>query len=169
MEKIRFIAIIDPYVGNGKRYGVVACEMINALDKELVEYSNAFYRAQGIKELEGCGDVEATNARLALYIEKNKHSHTRLTLMTVNGEPVAIVMNTRYPKSKYASFWNFYVKPEHRSKGYGNKLIQYVMEQHRAAGYVEMGLTVHSTNPRAEALYRRYGFEVNTKEMFVAL
>lgn len=68
MEKIRFIAIIDPYVGNGKRYGVVACEMINVLDKELVEYSNAFYRAQGIKELEGCGDVEATNARLALYL-----------------------------------------------------------------------------------------------------
>ena len=169
-KKIRFVAILDPEKGNGLRYGAVASRMLFDLNNELLGYQNQFNAAQGIALIDVSTEPEeGSTVHLRASWDKSRYALYRLTLMLVDGEPVGVLMNTRHPKSKYVSFWNFYVKPEFRGKGYGTQLMEYTMEQHRALGFKEMGLTVHTYNPRAEAFYRRYGFAANTKEMFVAL
>lgn len=173
MEKIRFVAIIHPEKGNAKRYGPAVGLMLGKLSEELVALYNEVNAKLGTPMMRGFDsppeEWKAPEAYLPMAWPMDEGEKTRLTLMLVDNEPVGLVMNTRHPKSKYVSFWNFYVKPEWRGKGYGSKLIEYNMAQHRKLGYNEMGLTVHTNNPRAEALYKKFGFGSKTMEMFAAL
>jgi ribosomal protein S18 acetylase RimI-like enzyme len=52
------------------------------------------------------------------------------------------------------------VAPELRGRGIGGALIDQLMGAARAAGRHRVTLDVATTNPRAEALYRRAGFQV---------
>lgn len=52
------------------------------------------------------------------------------------------------------------VSPELRGRGVGQALISHLLEAARAAGRRHIILDVATSNPRAEALYRREGFEV---------
>lgn len=173
MEKIRFVAIIHPEKGNAKRYGPIVGLMLGKLSDELIGLYNETNARLGTPVMKGFDpppeEWKSPESYIPMVWPEEDGKQTRLTLMLVNGEPVGLVMNTRYPRTKYASFWNFYVKPEWRSKGYGSKLMEYSMAQHRKLGYTEMGLTVHTNNPRAEAMYRKFGFGSKTMEMFAAL
>jgi ribosomal protein S18 acetylase RimI-like enzyme len=55
---------------------------------------------------------------------------------------------------------NFGVKPELRGKGVGSALINFAADSARERGLTALLLDVSATNPRAENLYRRLGFEV---------
>lgn len=172
-KKIRFVAIIHPEKGNAKRYGAPVGLMLGKLADELVDLYNEVNERLGTPLMKGFDpspdEWKSPESYIPMAWSVEESKKTRLTLMLVDNEPVGLVMNTRYPKSKYASFWNFYVKPEWRGKGYGSKLMAYSIEQHRKLGYKEMGLTVHTNNPRAEAMYKKFGFGSKTMEMFVAL
>ncbi len=52
------------------------------------------------------------------------------------------------------------VKPECRGQGIGRQLIEYLIDSIDRRNGTRVGLDVALINPRAEALYRRLGFEV---------
>lgn len=58
--------------------------------------------------------------------------------------------------SKNAFLYNFEVKTKYRGKGYGSKILEYVLSH-----YNVNKLTVAKENNRAIKLYKRYGFKVN--------
>ena len=52
-----------------------------------------------------------------------------------------------------------YVKPEHRNKGVGSKLIDLVIKDVSKDGCLAIDLEVEEDHSRAEQLYTRKGFE----------
>ncbi len=52
-----------------------------------------------------------------------------------------------------------YILPPGKGRGIGAALIEWALEQMRRRGVREVLLSVYSDNPRAQRLYRRYGFE----------
>jgi ribosomal-protein-alanine N-acetyltransferase len=57
-----------------------------------------------------------------------------------------------------AHILNICVDPEHRSRGYGEKLIDEMLYRARAASVRQIFLEVRPSNERALALYRKKGF-----------
>jgi GNAT superfamily N-acetyltransferase len=59
---------------------------------------------------------------------------------------------------KVAWFEDCIVRPEHRRKGIGKALLEYVIAQARAEAALRVMLLTDSDNERAQALYRKSGF-----------
>jgi GNAT superfamily N-acetyltransferase len=59
---------------------------------------------------------------------------------------------------KVAWFEDCIVRPEHRRKGIGKALLEYVIAQARAEGALRVMLLTDSDNASAQALYRKLGF-----------
>lgn len=55
---------------------------------------------------------------------------------------------------------NFAINPLYRKKGYGTKLLSYVIDYFKQMGIVEFFLEVRESNKVAINLYRRFGFEI---------
>ena len=50
------------------------------------------------------------------------------------------------------------VRPEHRGRGVGGRLLAYAIEQSRAAGLLRLTLLTDGDNARAQRLYEKAGF-----------
>ncbi len=59
---------------------------------------------------------------------------------------------------KVAWFEDCIVRPEHRRRGIGKVLIEYVIGQAKIAGALRVMLLTDGDNARAQALYRKSGF-----------
>ena len=59
---------------------------------------------------------------------------------------------------KVAWFEDCIVRPEHRRKGIGKDLLEFVTAQARAEGALRVMLLTDGDNERAQALYRKAGF-----------
>ena len=59
---------------------------------------------------------------------------------------------------KVAWFEDCIVRPEHRRKGVGKALLEYVIGQAKAAGALRVMLLTDGDNATAQALYRQAGF-----------
>jgi len=59
---------------------------------------------------------------------------------------------------KVAWFEDCIVRPEHRHRGIGKVLIEYVIGQAKIAGALRVMLLTDGDNARAQALYRKSGF-----------
>ena len=59
---------------------------------------------------------------------------------------------------KVAWFEDCIVRPEHRRKGVGKALLEYVIGQAKAAGALRVMLLTDGDNATAQALYRKSGF-----------
>ena len=60
---------------------------------------------------------------------------------------------------KVAGLEDCIVHPEHRRRGIGKALLEYVIAQARAEGALRVMLLTDGDNARAQALYRKFGFE----------
>ena len=60
---------------------------------------------------------------------------------------------------KVAWFEDCIVRPEHRRKGVGKALLEYVIGQAKAAGALRVMLLTDGDNASAQALYRKSGFQ----------
>ena len=69
--------------------------------------------------------------------------------------PALEKVNVKSPEEVYIDY--IATNPEHRSKGIGTKLLEYVRD---GLGYKHIELEVFSKNPRAKQLYERVGFKV---------
>jgi ribosomal protein S18 acetylase RimI-like enzyme len=61
---------------------------------------------------------------------------------------------------------NFGVNIEYRGKGIGKGLLDHHRDKALASGRTSYALDVSVDNPRAQALYERYGFQVNAENKF---
>lgn len=61
---------------------------------------------------------------------------------------------------------NLGVRRDRRGRGIGSVMIDVKRREARAMGYRKIALDVADTNPRAEKLYRRIGFETTGKKVF---
>ena len=61
---------------------------------------------------------------------------------------------------------NLGVRRDRRGRGIGRALIDLKRKEAQARGYLKLALDVADTNPKAEKLYRRIGFEVTGKKVF---
>ena len=61
---------------------------------------------------------------------------------------------------------NLGVRRDRRSRGIGSALIDVKRQEAWARGYLIIALDVADNNPRAEALYRRIGFEITGTKVF---
>lgn len=59
-----------------------------------------------------------------------------------------------------AYVWGVYVRKEHRGKGVGKKLMEALLDELQAAGFVKANLGVNTIQKSAEKLYESLGFEI---------
>lgn len=71
-------------------------------------------------------------------------------------------------KLKHRAVFGISIKRKYWNNGIGNALLREVIEQSRQMGYEQIELGVFSDNEKAQALYKKCGFEVwgNTKNAF---
>lgn len=65
----------------------------------------------------------------------------------------------KHPKKGEIYLSNFAVNPTQRGMGIGSEFLQVHIQRFREVGYHIFGLDVSVSNPRAEKLYKNYGFE----------
>lgn len=70
------------------------------------------------------------------------------------------------PKRDELYLANFGVSSELRSTGIGGQMLQRKIDFAKSAGYKIFSLDVAVTNPRAEALYKKYGLDVICEKKF---
>lgn len=69
-----------------------------------------------------------------------------------------------YPKEGKLYLDKFYLKKEVRGKGYGRKMMEFVMELGKSGGYPALFLNVNKHNEESIALYQHMGFTLLRKE-----
>lgn len=166
-HKIRFIEIPNPNKGNGLRYGAAVGKILRELESNFYSYDamhSPFIENQAHAELTASNKLTSKQ----LFRRAFLHKVTRATLMTLNGIPIGVCMNSRWSKNQ-VSFWNFCITAEYRGKGYGKKLMQHSIDMHRKLGYKSMNLYVHAGNPNAQAMYEEFGFKPLQVEMHLTL
>jgi len=82
----------------------------------------------------------------------------RLALVRMNGEPAGCVALRRVDDRR-AEPKRLYVRPAYRGLGLGRALLEWVMNEARAAGYTELAGDTMPEMREALALYRQMGFE----------
>ena len=82
----------------------------------------------------------------------------RLALATVNGEPAGCIALRRVDEIR-AEAKRLYVRPAFRGTGLGRALLEWVMNEARAAGYREIVGDTMPVMRDALALYDRMGFK----------
>ena len=86
------------------------------------------------------------------------------TLFAMSGESpvgmIAMVGNNRRKTKHVADIFGVYVKPRHRDKGIGTKLVQAAIREARSKGIVKVRLEVNPEQKAAIRLYRKAGFKV---------
>ena len=82
----------------------------------------------------------------------------RLALALADGEPAGCVA-LRPVDETSAEAKRLYVRPRYRGLGLGKTLLEWVIEEARAAGYTEMLGDTMPVMERALAMYERMGFE----------
>ena len=100
--------------------------------------------------------------RRALEIILAEPSRARIYIAREGGKVIAMAAlhftTSTAEGGKAAWFEDCIVRPEHRRKGIGKALLEYVVAQARAEGALRVMLLTDGDNERAQALYRKAGF-----------
>jgi len=74
-----------------------------------------------------------------------------------------------HKKRKYIVIDNIVVDEKHQNKGYGKKLLDYIIKYAKDENYNDIELYVYCFNKKAIKLYEEYGFENLTQNMILKL
>ena len=74
-----------------------------------------------------------------------------------------------HKKRKYIVIDNIVVDEEYQNKGYGKKLLDYIIKYTKDEKYSDIELYVYCFNKKAIKLYEEYGFENLTQNMILKL
>jgi GNAT superfamily N-acetyltransferase len=98
----------------------------------------------------------------ALEVILQDESRARIYVARNDGRIVAMAAlhftTSTAEGGKVAWFEDCIVRPEHRRKGVGKALLEYVIGQAKAAGALRVMLLTDGDNATAQALYRKAGF-----------
>lgn len=107
-------------------------------------------------------DPDPEKQRRALEIILRDESRARIYVARDAGMIVAMAAlhftTSTAEGGKVAWFEDCIVRPEHRRKGIGKALLEFVIAQARAEGALRVMLLTDGDNDRAQALYRKSGF-----------
>jgi GNAT superfamily N-acetyltransferase len=107
-------------------------------------------------------DPDPEKQRRALEIILQDESRARIYVARDAGMIVAMAAlhftTSTAEGGKVAWFEDCIVRPEHRRKGLGKALLEFVIAQARAEGALRVMLLTDGDNDRAQALYRKCGF-----------
>lgn len=73
---------------------------------------------------------------------------------------VGITCVGNYIKIRHRAVFGIAIKERYWNKGIGNALLKEVIEETKKMGYEQIELGVFSNNEKAQALYKKHGFEV---------
>ncbi len=106
-------------------------------------------------------------ARLSIGTAKNIFSFysifSALAVIWRAKDTASVVMR---PTRNVLYVANFGVRPDMRSRGVGAALLKHKCEFAKQNGFSTYALDVAMTNPRAQALYERFGFKVTKEKYF---
>ena len=107
-------------------------------------------------------EPDPAKQRRALEIILRDASRARIYVARDGGAIVAMAAlhftTSTAEGGKVAWFEDCIVRPEHRRKGIGKDLLEFVIAQARAEGALRVMLLTDGDNERAQALYRKAGF-----------
>ena len=72
-------------------------------------------------------------------------------------------------KRKYMVLDNIVIDENYRNNGYGEKLLNYIIEYSKNGNYNDIVLNVYRFNENAIKLYEKKGFEILTQDMILKL
>lgn len=159
-ERVTFIQIPKLRKGNGLKYEKTIGSLLREIETCLSGYLETAFPVMKFDAAEFAAVSDLTLAR------RIKDPKTRVTLMAVNGEVIGMVMNTVWTP-KQVSLWNFIIREKFRGKGYGRQFMDHILTYHKKRGCEVMNLNVHSTNPKARAMYEEFGFKPIYTEMYL--
>ncbi|MCX7965892.1 MAG: ribosomal protein S18-alanine N-acetyltransferase [Syntrophorhabdaceae bacterium] len=93
-----------------------------------------------------------------MFLESLSSEIYKNLVIEENAEIIGYIM--LYYVMDEAHITNFAIKPSFRRKGYGAKLLSYVIDYFKEKGVVEFFLEVRESNKAAINLYRKFGFEI---------
>ena len=95
-----------------------------------------------------CCDIEEWNTVVCIhdgkYVGTSSFCKSRFEKYNDSGEVISI-----------------YLLPEYMGKGYGSKLLNFVMSEIKEQGFKEVFLWVLEENKRARSFYEKYGFKLD--------
>jgi ribosomal-protein-alanine N-acetyltransferase len=94
-----------------------------------------------------------------LFLHELKVPFSRTTLIRAgNGTRTTLGYVCRWLVGDEAQILNLAVHPDHRGRGMGRQLVEFVIAEAEAAGIGTVTLEVGRENEAARSLYRRLGF-----------
>jgi ribosomal protein S18 acetylase RimI-like enzyme len=101
--------------------------------------------------------------RRALELILGDPSRARIYVARISGRAVAMAAlhftTSTAEGGKVAGLEDCVVHPEHRGRGVGERLLAHVLAQAKAEGALRVMLLTDGDNTRAQALYRKLGFQ----------
>ena len=118
------------------------------------------------------GDAPILNKihQLRLVDGLSNHPSSLVLFEFLDEEIVAIAVCfinfSTFKVKSYLNVHDFFVHPEYRAKGLGNKLMQELISISKERNYCKITLEVREDNSTAQSIYKKYGFDECEPNMY---
>jgi ribosomal protein S18 acetylase RimI-like enzyme len=80
-------------------------------------------------------------------------------LLVIDGKDAGYMVYAPYDEPGTVKLHKLYLLEEYQGKGYGQKMLQHVIEAAELRGFTSVILAVNKQNLKAQKAYARFGFE----------
>lgn len=92
-------------------------------------------------------------------MEKELASGYTFKLLVIDGKDAGYMVYAPYEEPGMMKLHKLYLLEEYQGKGYGQKMLQHVIEAAESRGFTSVILAVNKQNMKAQKAYARFGFE----------
>ena len=92
-------------------------------------------------------------------MEKELASGYTFKLLVIDGKDAGYMVYAPYEEPGTMKLHKLYLLEEYQGKGYGQKMLQHVIEAAESRGFTSVILAVNKQNMKAQKAYARFGFE----------
>ena len=92
-------------------------------------------------------------------MEKELASGYTFELLVIDGKDAGYMVYAPYEEPGTMKLHKLYLLEEYQGKGYGQKMLQHVIEAAESRGFTSAILAVNKQNMKAQKAYARFGFE----------
>ena len=92
-------------------------------------------------------------------MEKELASGYTFELLVIDGKDTGYMVYAPYDEPGTMKLHKLYLLEEYQGKGYGQKMLQHVIEAAESRGFTSVILAVNKQNMKAQKAYARFGFE----------
>jgi len=153
-----------------RKANIVDYDIINRLywQSDCFHYNNEPYIYE--KTNEGCRTKEyiesLLNDKINIFIVLEKEKEVIGFLFAYEETKGHLLF---HKKRKYLVLDNIVIDENYRNNGYGEKLLNYIIEYAKNGNYIDIVLNVYKFNENAIKLYEKKGFKILTQDMILKL